>query len=307
VITVPKTASPFRYPGGKTQLYNFVLQLLQLNSSHDTYIEPFAGGAGIPIKLLYNDKVKRVWINDYDKAIYSVWYNILNRPAELTSLIQSVPFDYFAGHESSPELSISFWKHQREIYTENKNHQHSIELAFSTLFLNRTNVSGIITAGPLGGFNQGNKTQVYARFNKETLINKINFIHSMREKIILTRLNALDMIPKIRERINPMDSFIFFDPPYFEQGKNLYYSSFTEDGHLDLAKEILSLTNYHWITTYDTAPQIQEDYRMATKQFEYYLNYSANNKRRGQASEFMFASPITKIDSFDKVNLSPLA
>ncbi|ALF14777.1 DNA adenine methylase [Lactiplantibacillus plantarum] len=304
---MPKTNSPFRYPGGKTQLYNFVLQLLSLNSTHNMYVEPFAGGAGIPMKLLINNQVNYIWINDYDKAIYSVWDAILNDPITLISLIRSVPFDYHSGHEVNPEFSINFWKKQRDIYVSNKNHQHSVELAFSTLFLNRTNTSGIITAGPLGGIKQNNKTQIYARFNKNTLIDKINLIHSFKSRIKLTRLNALDMIPKIRSSVDPENSFIFFDPPYFEQGQGLYYSSFDEQGHKDLAAGILSLEQYHWITTYDTAPQIQDDYIMAGQKYEYSLNYSANNKNRGKAAEFMFASPITTLHSFEKVHLTPLA
>lgn len=307
VIKMPQTSSVFRYPGGKTQLYSFVLHLLRINSVTDTYIEPFAGGAGIPLKLLINNQVNTIWINDYDKAIYSVWDAILNNPDDLVSLIQSVPFNYHSGHEISPECSINFWKEQKNTYLSNKNHQHSIELAFSTLFLNRTNTSGIITAGPLGGMKQNNKTQIYARFNKKTLIDKINLAYSLRRRIKLTRLNALDMIPKIRSSVDPENSFIFFDPPYFEQGQGLYYSSFDEQGHKDLAAGILSLEQYHWITTYDTAPQIQDDYIMAGQKYEYSLNYSANNKNRGKAAEFMFASPITTLHSFEKVHLTPLA
>lgn len=304
---MPKTNSPFRYPGGKTQLYNFVLQLLSLNSTHNMYVEPFAGGAGIPMKLLINNQVNYIWINDYDKAIYSVWDAILNDPITLVSLIRSVPFDYHSGHEVNPEFSINFWKKQRDIYVSNKNHQHSVELAFSTLFLNRTNTSGIITAGPLGGIKQNNKTQIYARFNKNTLIDKINLIHSFKSRIKLTRLNALDMIPKIRSSVDPENSFIFFDPPYFKQGQGLYYSSFDDQGHKNLANSILSLKQYHWITTYDTAPQIQENYKMVKQKYKYSIKYSANNKNRGKAAEFMFASPITTLSSFEKVNLTPLA
>lgn len=307
VINMPHTASPFRYPGGKTQLYSFVYHLLKANNITDTYIEPFAGGAGIPMKLLINNQVNRIWINDYDKAIYSVWDTILNNPATLISLIDTVPFDYHSGHEISPEFSVNFWKNQKLSYLSNKSHQHSIELAFSTLFLNRTNTSGIITAGPLGGFKQNSKTQIYERFNKNTLINKINLIHSLKSQIKLTRLNALDMIPQIRSLVNPVNSFIFFDPPYFEQGQELYYSSFNEQGHKDLSNGILSLKQYHWITTYDTAPQIQENYKMVKQKYKYSLKYSANNKNRGKAAEFMFASPITTLSSFEKVDLTPLA
>lgn len=303
---MPNTDSPFRYPGGKTQLYNFITQLLSVNSTHDTYIEPFAGGAGIPIKLLVNHKINNVWINDYDKAIYSVWDAILNRPDALIERIDEVPFDYLTKHLIGPEFSIEYWKAQKNMYLKRKNHQHSLDLAFATLFLNRTNTSGIIAAGPLGGLTQNSKTQIYARFNKRTLIDKINLIHSFKPQIKLTRLNALDMIPLMRSSVNPKNSFIFFDPPYYEQGQGLYYSSFNEQGHKDLAKEILSLKQYHWITTYDTAPQIQEDYKMAKQKYEYSLNYTSNNRNRGKAVEFMFASPITTLHSFEKVQLTPL-
>ncbi|MDH2419815.1 DNA adenine methylase, partial [Lactiplantibacillus plantarum] len=118
---MPQTSSVFRYPGGKTQLYSFVHHLLKINSITDIYIEPFAGGAGIPLKLLIDNRINTVWINDYDKAIYSVWDTILNDPVALISLIESVPFDYHSGHKISPEFSISFWKKQKDIYLNNKN------------------------------------------------------------------------------------------------------------------------------------------------------------------------------------------
>lgn len=300
---MPQTYSPFRYPGGKTQLYYFIEKLLDLNKTTGQYIEPFAGGAGLPIKLLLQNKVKKVWINDYDKAIYSVWHAILNTPIELIDRIQSVPFDYYKGHIINADYSISYWRTQKQIYLQNKNHQNSIDLAFATLFLNRTNISGIINGGPLGGFDQKNKTQIYARFNKETLINKIHLINKKREQIRLTRKDVFDMIPLLRDSVNPASSFIFFDPPYFEQGKNLYYSSFDEDGHQKLASTIMSLSNYKWITTYDKAPQITDFFSDNKQKFQYDIRYSANNKKRGHAPELMFASPSLKIESYDSVHL----
>ncbi|EAG5355425.1 DNA adenine methylase, partial [Listeria monocytogenes] len=49
---MPRTSSPLRYPGGKTQLSSFVKNLLEINNIvGGTYIEPFAGGAGVAIQL----------------------------------------------------------------------------------------------------------------------------------------------------------------------------------------------------------------------------------------------------------------
>lgn len=305
---MPYTASPFRYPGGKTQLYNFVEHLLELNDVDGTYVEPFAGGAGLPIKLLFANKVHDVWINDYDEAIYSVWFSILNKHDELIKMIKTVPFDYHGGHEYSPKKSIDFWHLQKSIYSAKKNehNENSVELAFATLFLNRTNRSGIINGGPIGGFDQSSATQIYARFNKQTLINKINTIYALRARIRLTRLDALEMATTLNQDLEVSNSFVFFDPPYYEQGKNLYFSSFDEVGHSKLATKIMQLNQLKWITTYDKAPQISDLYSRNSKNFEYDIRYSANNKKRGKAPELMFASPSIKIESFDSVNLSAI-
>lgn len=300
---MPITLSPFRYPGGKTQLYDFVDNLLKTNNIHGTYIEPFAGGAGVAIKLLMKNQVDNIWINDYDKAIYSVWYAILNNPNQLIKKINEVPFDYQRGYMTSPKNCVQYWKDQKRIYLKEKGHQNSLELAFSTLFLNRTNVSGIINAGPLGGIKQNHVTKIYARFNKKTLINKINLINKKRKHIKLTRLNGLDMLPKINSELPPDNCFIFFDPPYYDQGKNLYYSSFNDQGHRDLAFQIMKMSRYKWIVTYDESPQIFDMYTKNKHNYEYQLRYSANNKKRGKAPEFLFASPSLNIESYDQVHL----
>lgn len=303
---MPSTFSPLRYPGGKSQLTNYVHHLLVVNKVQGTYIEPFAGGAGVAIKLLLDNSVNSIWINDYDKAIYSVWYSILHQPKQLINLIEKVPFDYYGGHHKSKNFSINFWKEQKKNYSEYKNHQNSLELGFSTLFLNRTNRSGIIKGGPIGGIDQNGTSQIYSRFNKQTLIKKINLIHNQRNRIKLTRKDAAKLISDIQKQVDPKNSFIFFDPPYFEQGKNLYYSSFDENGHKHLADAILKLTDFNWITTYDKSQRISELYQSNQKKFEYGIRYSANNKKRGHAPELLFASPSLQIDSYDSVNLLPI-
>src|SRR5687767_249651 len=61
--------SPLRYPGGKTILFPFLLTKIEESGLRDvTYIEPFAGGAGAALALLFNEVVDRIVINDLDKA-----------------------------------------------------------------------------------------------------------------------------------------------------------------------------------------------------------------------------------------------
>ena len=89
---MPATESILRYPGGKSQLYAVVKALIEFNAfSNHTYVEPFAGGAGLALKLLYNNIVPNIVINDFDPAIYAVWYACLNEPNELKRLISTTP------------------------------------------------------------------------------------------------------------------------------------------------------------------------------------------------------------------------
>ena len=120
---------------GKTKFYDYVRELLRCNNMlGETYMEPFAGGAGLALKLLLNNDVKRIIINDYDTAIYSFWHSILYETDAFCELINTTP------------VTTEEWKKQREIYM-NHNGDISLDVGFSTFFLNRTNVSGVIKGG----------------------------------------------------------------------------------------------------------------------------------------------------------------
>lgn len=129
-------SSPLRYPGGKAKIASFVKMLIEnTGNRHPVYMEPFAGGAGVAIELLLQDEVDEIVINDYDKAIYSFWRAVTKESDKLLDLIERTP------------VNIEVWRQQKEIYM-NQNSRYSLELAFATFFLNRTNRSGILKAGP---------------------------------------------------------------------------------------------------------------------------------------------------------------
>jgi len=97
--------SPLRYPGGKSRLSKFIGQAIcNLQIHNCTYIEPFAGGAGVALSLLLDGVVENIVINDYDKAIYSFWRALKQEPTALIEKIQSTP------------ITIEEWHRQKEIY-----------------------------------------------------------------------------------------------------------------------------------------------------------------------------------------------
>lgn len=286
---MPSTMTPLRYPGGKSQLSDFVAHTIEINNiKHPIYCEPFSGGAGVAMSLLLDNKVDSIILNDLDTAIYSIWNAILNDTDRFTSVIRNV------------DISLNTWQQQKEIYNRMRNRMgYSFELAFAAFFLNRTNRSGIITGGPIGGREQTGKYLIDCRFNKDTLIKKINAIAKCRDRIQLFHLDAVDFIRNILHQRPENNLFIFFDPPYYRQGKQLYKDAFNDQKHRQLFMSIQTLQNYHWIVTYDDAPEIEEIYARDNEVMRYTLQYMATQKRREQ--ELFFHSPITHIESFNKV------
>lgn len=262
-----KTYSPLRYPGGKNKLTEYVKDLIdskKLNKSK--YIEPFCGGAAVALSLLINGHIKDIIINDYDRSIYAFWHSVLFNLEELCQQIENT------------EITIKEWLHQKEIQ-KNKDNEDLLALGFSTLFLNRTNRSGIIKAGVIGGKTQNGNYKLDCRFNKVEIIKKIQLINNYREHIELYNLDAESLIENV---IKEQDhkTFVFFDPPYYKQGSNLYTNFYKHDDHLSLANKIKEIKYHSWILTYDNSDEIKNMYS-CYKYEEYKLNYSVEKKYKG--------------------------
>jgi DNA adenine methylase len=264
---MPITDTPLRYPGGKTKLYDYVLNIINENEMVNyVYIEPFAGGSGLAISLLLNNKVRSIVLNDIDPHIYWFWRSIIDYPDDICEMINSVP------------VTIKEWEKQRQIY-QNYNHYNELEIGFSTFFLNRTNVSGVLMGGPIGGINQLGNYKLDARFNKSGLINKIQKIKVQREKIQVFNKDAKDFVIEDLPTFNNYSAFINFDPPYVNKGSILYRNYFSEKDHTDLSR-IINTCNCKWIVTYDKCSLIHILYNKY-KQEVITLNYSTGDNKQG--------------------------
>ncbi|MGE5613591.1 MAG: DNA adenine methylase [Bacillota bacterium] len=264
---MPLTATPLRYPGGKSKLYNYVLSIIDRNDMYNhVYIEPFAGGAGLAILLLLNNKVSRIVLNDIDPHIYWFWRCVIDMPDVICEKIDSVP------------VTIEEWKKQRYIY-QNYNQYTPIEIGFSTLFLNRTNVSGVLTGGPIGGIDQSGRYKVDARFNKSTLIDKIQKIKNVKDKIQVFNKDARDFISEDIPLYDDKMTFVYFDPPYVNKGSILYRNFFSQKDHTELSK-IISTCKCKWIVTYDKCSLIHVLYKDFNQDI-ITLNYSTGESKQG--------------------------
>ena len=271
--------SPLRYPGGKGKLTPLIKLLIDMHGHRGgTYIEPFAGGAGVAIELLEKGVVSEIVINDLDKGIYSFWRAILEETDRFLEQVSRVP------------LTIDEWKKQRSICFRN-NKKYSFELGFATFYMNRTNRSGIIKAGVIGGMEQSGLWKLDARFNREDLIFRIKKIAENKSKIHLYNKDIKSFLEKYIPKYED-NAFIYFDPPYFNKGKQLYLNFFNYNDHIRIEKLIGNTVNCDWIITYDDEPTIEKIYeKYCIRRIE--LNYSVAKKRK--ANELIIFKDNTKI------------
>ena len=260
--------SPLRYPGGKRRLINFMKTIIHENGLIGSqYIEPYAGGASIGLALLMDGYASCIHINDLDRAVYAFWYSVLHKTEELSQLIQETP------------VTIKEWLKQRKIQ-ENKKRVSLIELGFSTFFLNRTNRSGIISGGVIGGKEQNGDWKLDCRFNKSELMQRIRKISEYKQKIFLYNKDASEFIQTELPKIET-NSLVYLDPPYYIKGQQmLYVNYYGPNDHKSIAS-LISQVNQLWVISYDDVPEIRLLYKKY-KSLAYRLHYTAQDKYKGK-------------------------
>lgn len=259
--------SPLRYPGGKNKLAKFISQICELNNINGHYVEPYAGGASVALHLLINSYVSKITINDKDKSIYAFWYCVLHKTEKLCDLIVKT------------DITVDNWRIQKDIQ-KRKNNVTLLDLGFSTFFLNRTNVSGIIKGGIIGGYEQTGNYKIDCRFNKAKLIKRIKRIAEYRKQISISCEDALDHINTINAKPADSSTIYYFDPPYYFKSESLYMNHYKPDDHKELSKAIRKIKGAKWIVSYDDTEEIKKMYRWCqTKKIS--LRYAANIRKIG--------------------------
>lgn len=277
--SVSRSASPLRYPGGKACLYNLAIHLMKVNGLHErSYVEPYSGGCGLALSLLFSGHVTQVHLNDLDRSVWAFWKTVVDHT------------DEFVGRIATTEITVAEWERQRVIQTQ-KDNAEIIDLGFSTFFLNRTNRSGIIhSGGIIGGKSQDGLWKMDCRFNKPDLIKRIKRVAQYRNRIKLYNEDAEVFLNRVGATI-PNTSLIYIDPPYHDKGSLLYRNSYRPGDHSRIAQRLASL-DAPWFMTYDNVKPIRELYDQYP-QVELDIGYSMQTKRRG--SELLLAAKELKL------------
>lgn len=236
-------ATPLRYPGGKGRLGPWLARLMRHNRiSGGWYVEPYAGGAGAAIYLLSSGYVDHIAINDLDPVVHAFWWAVLNDAAGLLRLIDETP------------VTIASWERQKAVLATPGSFSPT-EVGFATFFLNRTNRSGILKGGVIGGRQQNGPYPIDARFNKENLSARIRLIASLKRHISLYQEDALDLLEGMRTDL-PAKSLTYLDPPYYQKGSQLYRNHYKPEDHVRIAAAVSEIRS-PWLVTYDDCPEIR--------------------------------------------------
>lgn len=262
-----RTASPLRYPGGKSSLSGLLTEIRRINGlGGRSLAEPFAGGAGASLTLLFQEEAPEILVNDADRAVHDFWWSLVNRRDAFSELL------------SRTQVSMAEWRRQRDAY-RSRSKSSRLTRGFAAFYLNRCNRSGIImNGGPIGGIAQAGPWKLNARFNRADLDRRCRRVGEYRDRI---QVSCQDGIEFIRNCDSSRTHF-FIDPPYFVKGPTLYLNALDERYHLALAKQLGSMTNDAWVLTYDDCPEIRKMYEGWASVRSFTLRYAAAERRNGR-------------------------
>ena len=258
--------SPLRYPGGKAAMTGVLCNVRHINGLNGHAVaEPFAGGAGASLSLLYQRETHQIHINDLDPAIHAFWESAIHDSEALLELLEQSP------------VSVEEWTRWRKVYKNDE--APFLQRGFATLYLNRCNRSGIIqNGGVIGGIEQKGRWKIDARFNKDTLRQRLERIARERDRITVSDLDGIDFI----DTLDPEATLYFIDPPYFTKGPLLYLNGLNADYHARLAEKLQMMNDAAWVLTYDDCPEIRELYEGWADIHPFSLRYTARERRQGR-------------------------
>jgi DNA adenine methylase len=271
--------TPLRYPGGKAKLSPFVRKLFELNNLCDAaYLETYAGGAGVAMDLLLSEYARTIHLNDISYGVYCFWHSVIHSTEYICRRVRDV------------KVSPTTWKRQRNILNDTNNRSLE-EVGFAFLFLNRTNRSGILSGGMIGGREQTGPWLIDARFYRTALIERILTIAEYGHRISIYCMDAEIFIGNIANRIKGK-CCVYYDPPYYIAGQRLYVNNYQPTDHARIARTIQVQTPHPWFLTYDAHEDIRQLYQFRRQRL-FDLRYTAAQSHQG--TEVMVFSDSLRI------------
>lgn len=263
----------FRYPGGKSRLLGHLAPWQDaLADAGAVYAEPFAGGGSTLLAFAARHSGHRLVVNDADPWMAAFWRCVAQNgpPGKLLRLLSTKP-------------SVALFRELRAAPPADDE-----EAAYRAVFFNRTTFSGILTSGPIGGYDSQNTTKwkIDCRYNAERLIDEIVSLRSLVSgRMEAHEEDALSFLAK-----NSWPAYL--DPPYFHKGDMLYPAKFSAH------KEMADWLGHRgaWVLSYDDCSEVRAMYSWAGEPDIPTMRYSIQDKKEEwrKTTEVIYASDDIK-------------
>ena len=269
-----KGASPLRYPGGKWRWRHYFQRIISLNQlAGSTYVEPYAGGASLALSLLFDGSVSEIYLNDLDRSLFAFWHSVVKHNRE------------FVKRVAKTRICVAEWERQKEVHRQ-RDSADLFDLGFATFYLNRTNRSGVLNAGVIGGKDQRGEWKIDARFNRKDLMERLQRVGENADRIHVTGLDALEFVSSVVPAL-PRSTLVYLDPPYYEKGRDLYFNAYGHGDHASVKRAVSKFIKQNWIVSYDDIRPVRALYAKFRSR-RVTLQYSARDSRAGR--EVLFFS-----------------
>lgn len=279
--------SPLRYPGSKQRIVAYIVRILSHNAINpDVIVEPFVGGGSVFLHFLSHGICDRAIISDKDVLVYCFWKTIFDNHKHLLDFIGNV------------SISLNSYDYYKKI-SRNPENSNCEQLAEACLFLNRTSFSGILadSAGPIGGRNQASEYKIDCRFNRNGLIDKIQYVSTYKNKVEVLNLDWYSTLKRVKDNTRSeyqLKNKIFFylDPPFYYKAQDLYRVCFKKNEHAKL-RDFLDGFDTKWILSYDNSQEIVDLYsNHISSSYHIQVPYSINSHSKRVETELV----ITPLD-----------
>ena len=258
----------FRYPGGKTKLADLIADRLRecLTKDMVEYREPFFGGGGIGLRVMATcPRIKKLWINDKDPGVASLWTSVIRYPGGLRQRVMDF--------KPSVEAFDEFRQRLLALKSAPTDMTEIISAGFMKLAIHQISYSGLGTksGGPLGGRGQKSKYKIDCRWSPEYIAKSIGELNEAFKRFEIEQdcCTNLDF-----ERVVQPGSgaLVYLDPPYYVKGNDLYQCGFEWEDHARLSR-VLRETENRWVLSYDDCLEVREFYKWAVCE-KVTVNYS---------------------------------
>jgi len=217
----------FRYPGGKTKMFSWIADRIP---QHRTWVDVF-GGSGVVTANKSESKVEIY--NDLDGDLVHFFTTLRDSQEELAEWLEQTPH--------SRELQLEYGKDFYDGYRPNDD----VERAGRFFYLRYTQFAAKYTS--ISGYNGSKQTNSAKGYKKA--VSRLNRWQDRFNHVQIEQLDFEDLI----ERYDSEQTFFYCDPPYMDEGDDLY----SHDGGFEHGRFVDALveSDAEWMVSYTRVPE----------------------------------------------------